>query len=326
MKKLLSLIIGVCVLMIVILAAAGLYGFTLLQPVNSQDNKKVAFVVTKGQSVTAIGQKLTVAQLLKNPYVFRFIVWKDKLNNKIQAGSFMLSPSMTPAEIAQELTQGTNDQWVTIPEGWRSEEISEYLVNQGFGQFDPKEFATLTKDQEGYLFPDTYLLPKQTTAKQVYQLLRDTFDKKVTTGLAQEIDASGHDLRQNMIMASIVQREGREPSQMSGIAGVLWNRLKIGMPLQADATLQYAKGYDQQSKTWWSEPLAADKDSTSLFNTYKNPGLPPRPIANPGLDAIEATLKPDTHGYLYYISDRQGNIHFAKTYDEHLQLVNKYLK
>jgi UPF0755 protein len=326
MKKFLSLIIVFCVLAIIALAASGIYGFTQLQPVDAQSNQKVSFTINKGQSISSIGQKLTDAKLLKSPYVFRFIVWKDKLSSKIQAGSFMLSPAMTPAEIGQELTQGTNDQWVTIPEGWRIEEISDYLVDQGFSQFDPKEFAKLTKDQEGYLFPDTYLLPKQSTAQQIYKLMRDTFDKKVTNGLAKEIEASGRPLSENMIMASIVQREGREPSQMSGIAGVLWNRLKIGMPLQADATLQYTKGYDKQSKTWWPEALAVDKESTSLFNTYKNPGLPPRPIANPGLDAIEATLNPDTHGYLYYISDRQGNIHFAKTYDEHLKLVNQYLR
>ena len=127
-------------------------------------------------------------------------------------------------------------------------------------------------------------------------------------------------------MASILEREAKGYEQMRQVAGVLWHRIDIGMPLQADATLQYVKGYNKTEDSWWVTPLSEDKQLKSAFNTYQNPGLPPAPIANPGIDSIKAALNPIPTTYNFYIHDRQGILHFATTLEEHNQNVQKYLR
>lgn len=318
---------GVFLLILIIsIAGAGYYIYDQLQPADSQIKIASSFVVPKGQAVSVIANRLQDAGIIKNPLAFRLLVKLQKLENKIQAGSFELSPSLTLDQVALELTEGTNDVWVTIPEGWRAEEIAEMLEKQGLSDFDKTEFINLAAADEGYLFPDTYLIPKLSTSQSLYNLLTNTFDKKVTQGLSQELAASSHSLAENMIMASIVEREARGYEQMRHVAGILWHRLDINMALQADATIQYAKGYSQIEKSWWVTPSASDRTFQSPFNTYLSPGLPPHPIANPGLEAIKATLDPVRTDDLFYIHDRQGGLHYAKTLEEHNQNVQQYLR
>ena len=127
-------------------------------------------------------------------------------------------------------------------------------------------------------------------------------------------------------MASIVEREARGADDMQHVAGILWNRIELGMPLQADATLQYLKGYNPVEQAWWTPPLAADKSLISPYNTYLNLGLPPRPICNPGLEAIKAAAQPLSTDDLFYLHDRQGKIHYAQTLDDHNLNVDRYLR
>lgn len=284
------------------------------------------FVVPQGQAISIIGNRLAEAGLIKNPLIFRLIVKTEDIAGDIQAGSFDLSPSMSTKEIANAMTEGTYDLWITIPEGWRREEIAESLAAQDLEAFDALEFLSLTKGKEGRLFPDTYLVPLQVSASQVVNLLEQTFEKKVIDGLATEITVSSYDLDDALVMASIVEREARGFEEMRMVAGVLWNRINLNIALQADATLQYIKGYNKAEDNWWSTPTAADKQLNSVYNTYKYPGLPPTPIANPGIEAIEAALNPAATDYLYYIHDRQGNIHFAKTLEQHNANVDEYLR
>jgi len=312
--------------MIVVEISGIWYGYTQTLPVDASKTTKVNFVVPKGQSITAIGQHLKNVGLIRNVTAFRFIIWQQRLEKKIQAGDFFLSPSMNTAQIAQGLTMGTSDVWIKVLEGWRVEEIADMLADAKLEQFDKQEFLSLAKDDEGYLFPNSYLIPKSSTAESIHTLLSDEFDKKVTTGLSKDIDASGKSLKDIITLASLVQREAREPDQMRVVAGILQNRLKMGMPLQVDATLQYIHGYDSAEKSWWVAPLLAQKESTSAFNTYKNPGLPPRPIDSPGLAAITAVLHPQASDYLYYVTDRTGNMHYAKTLEQHNMFVQQYLR
>ena len=299
---------------------------TIVSPVDSNKTQTQLFVIPKGQAVSIIGERLEEEGLIKNSLAFRFIVKKDGLAQKIQAGSFDLSPSMTTAEVAQKLTQGTYDLWVTIPEGWRREEIAESLAKQELEDFSKDEFLKLTKGYEGKLFPDTYLVPRQISTEQLVRLLQQTFEKKVLTGLEDDLDSSEYSLNEILTMASIVEREAKGYEQMTKVAGVLWRRIDIGMALQVDASLQYIKGYNSVQDTWWAVPTAEDKQLNSVFNTYKYPGLPPSPIANPGLDAIKATLNPVDTGALYYIHDRSGKIHFATTLEGHNANVDEYLR
>lgn len=309
----------------ILLIISGIYIASLFNPLNSDQTKEQQFVIPKGQSISMIGSRLKEEGLIKSDLIFKLIVKKEKLENKIQAGSFKLSPSMNLLEIANSLTTGTEDAWVTIQEGWRNEEIAESMVRQGFEFFDKDEFLRLARNSEGKLFPDTYLVPQQISAQQFYNLLINTFDKKIAE-LEDDIDKSGKTLDEIIIMASLVEREGRGYENLRTVSGILWNRIEIGMALQVDATLQYAKGYSLIYKTWWGEPTAQDKEVDSPYNTYLNTGLPPSPISNPGLDALRATINPIQSDYLYYIHDKSGQGHYATSYDEHLENINDYLR
>lgn len=324
MKKKLWVIVPLLIIIISILIGTAILFLT--RPVDSQSQTSQRFVIPRGQAVRVIADRLQEAGLIKNALIFQLIVKQEGLGNDIQAGSFDLSPSMSTREIAQQLTEGTNDLWVTILEGWRREEIAESLASQDLSEFSAEEFLDLTKGTEGRLFPDTYLIPREITAKQVVSLLEQTFERKVLAGLEKEIAASAYDFEDALIMASIVEREARGEAELRMVAGILWNRIEIGMALQADATLQYVKGYNATEKTWWSPPTAADKKLTSIYNTYRYPGLPPQPIANPSLAAIQAALNPAQTDYFYYLHDRTGKAHYAVTLDEHNANINAYLR
>jgi UPF0755 protein len=185
---------------------------------------------------------------------------------------------------------------------------------------------TLTEGLEGRLFPDTYLIAKESTAETIVSLLLNTFEQKVLIGFADEIAAAKRDFDQVLILASIVEREARGLEEMRHVAGILENRLELGMALQADATLQYIKGYNPSTESWWSPPRAADKNLESPFNTYLYPGLPPQPITNPGLLAISASLKPLETDNLYYLHGADGEIHYAHSLEVHNANVRRYLR
>ncbi|MBW7955563.1 endolytic transglycosylase MltG [Patescibacteria group bacterium] len=326
MKVLKFLIIG----LILIGIAAGVAGVVLvkqmLQPVNSGSTEVVRFVVPKGQSISRIGERLAEEGLIKHPLVFRGVVRQLGAENQIQAGSFELTAAMTPAELIEAMTQGTDDTWVTLLEGWRREEMAESLAELELPNYDEAEFLELTAGKEGYLFPDTYLVQRSIATEDIVNLLLATFDKKVETDLAAQIAASGKPLDEIVTIASLIQREAKGDQQMRLVSGVLWNRIDIGMALNVDATLQYLKGYSQSQQSWWVPPLAVDKEIESPYNTYKYAGLPPAPIANPGLDAIKAALNPTDTTYLYYLHDNQGGIHFGETLQQHNANVQRYLR
>jgi UPF0755 protein len=315
-------------LMTVLLMAAGLVGavaFKALQPVDPQSDVTVQFVIPKGQSVARITERLQEEGLIKYSLALRYLIWRNDLSSKIQAGTFELSPAETPEEIMRKLTTGTNDIWVTIPEGKRMEEVVEYFSD--FSEFDKEEFLELAQGDEGYLFPDTYLFPALADAKTVHTQLRSTFDKVVKENqLDAKAKKSGATLEKAVIMASILEREARTLEDMKIVAGILYNRLQSGMPLQVDATMQYAKGVNAKTGQWWDQPLAADKEIDSPYNTYKVNGLPPGPISNPGLNALKAAVEPTASDYVFYITDNNGRMHYAETYDEHLKNVNLYLR
>lgn len=298
----------------------------LFQPRSLSNPQKVRFVIPKGQALAIIASRLEAEKLIKNAWIFRLAIYKNRLANKIQAGSFELSANMSTWEIAQALTVGTNDFWLTLPEGWRREEIAESIAKQGLDHFEVEEFLNLSKGLEGQLFPDTYLVPREITSAQLLSLLRNTFASKVTTGLSDELAASKLSLNEVLTLASLVQRESANDAEMALVAQILLNRLAIKMPLQVDATLQYIKGSGGTEVSWWRTPFAEDKQLDSLYNTYKYAGLPPGPICNPGLAAIRAVLTPTPTTALFYLHDQNGKIHLANTLQEHNANVNKYLR
>lgn len=326
MKKFL---LGIFVLLVLgALATAG-FVYTLFQPVNSTQTELQRFTVPKGQAISVIGQRLTDQGLIKHPLVFRFIVQQQNLQNQIQAGSFEVSPAMSPAEIAQVLTEGTDDVWITVVEGWRVEEIADMLERQDLPEFDKDAFLLEATKLEGYLYPDTYLVPKLATSETLLNLFTTTFELKIEQALADEIaaaEAEGKSLEEAVIMASLLEREAQGFEDMQHVAGILQNRLDIDMALQVDATMQYVNGYDPIQDSWWVPPTAADKQLDSPYNTYQVTGLPPAPIANPGQDAIRAALDPLDTPHFFYIHDRQGMMHYAEDLAGHNANVDRYLR
>lgn len=321
------------VLLILVPAIAiGLAGATIawwaLQPADAAAAENKTFTIAPGTSTTAIANKLESEGLIRSAYAFKFVVWKDKLTNKIQAGSFQLNASDTPAEIATALTQGTEDVWVTVREGLRATEIGE-LLDQELENFDSTstDFAELCLENEGYLFPETYLVPREYSTASMCNYLRAQFDLVMTEEWQQAIESQGWTQREIVTLASIIEREARNPADMKIVSGILRNRLEIGMPLQVDATLQYAKGYNESTKSWWSPPTAADKAVDSPYNSYTNTGLTPGPISNPGKNALEAAIFPTANDNLYYISNSDGSeMHYAETYEQHMVNIDRYLR
>jgi UPF0755 protein len=322
----LKIILGVLGVGILIVLGVVGWVYSQLQPANSADTAQKRFVIAKGQSVIKTAQTLQEAGLIKNAQVFRFYAQYKKLDVNMQAGSYELSPNLTTEQIAEKLTQGSEDIWVTLLEGWRVEEVAEYLAEQDLPEFDATEFAQMADESEGTIFPDSYLVPRESSAEQLYDLFVNTFEKKVLIGLEDEVAASGKDISEVVTLASIVEREGRSFEDMRHVAGILQNRIDLGMPLQADATLQYIAGKDKETGKWWEQPSIEVKKSTSLYNTYMNPDLPPAPICNPGLNAIKAVLDPVPSDDLFYIHTPSGEAYYAETLEEHNANIDKYLR
>jgi UPF0755 protein len=300
-----------------------------LQPVSS-NSESTSFIVNKGQSIDGIGQALAAAHLIRSPLIFKLVIVQNNLGKKIQAGTFKLSGSMSTPEIAQNLTHGIEQGvTVTLLEGWRREEFATALKQAYLSKglpFDSNQFLTLTKDKEGYLYPDTYEFPLNASESAIVDRLTATFNDHVTVGLAQAIKDSHKSLTDVIILASLVEREARSDTARQMVAGILNNRLTAGWPLQIDATVQYVIGYDKADQTWWKPPLALDTKIQSPYNTYLNPGLPPGPICSPSLSSINAVLNPTPSDYWFYLTGNDNQMHYAKTVSEHNQNIAKYLK
>lgn len=293
-----------------------------ISPADKEDTANKVFIIKRGDDVRTIAKNLQNNGLIRDPIAFFLYVRFGGLQKNIQSGDFRLSPSQDLKSIASTLTHGTLDVWLTTLEGWRNEEIAILLAQK----LNVPETEFLKYAKEGYMFPDTYLVPKDATAGAVVNLFINNFNKKVKTGIINQVQQKGMALNDVVIVASMVEREARYDSDRPIVASIILNRLKLGMKLDVDATVQYALGYQSDGKTWWKKDLTLDDLSiNSAYNTYKNNGLPPAPVANPGLAAIIATINAPKTDYLYYISDKAGRIHPAKTIEEHNANIQKYL-
>ncbi len=282
--------------------------------VNRADTKPKIFVVEKGEALDTIINNLAKEGLIRNRVVFYWIVKQKGIERKIQAGDFRLTPAMDANQIAEELTHGTVDIWVTIPEGLRKEEIAE-IMSQKFG-IPETEFNALAK--EGYLYPDTYLIPKNPAAQQIIDILTNTFNQKFTPEIDELIRAKGLTSEQAVILASLVEREALTDDRQE-IANIIYKRYVNDWPLQIDATIQYALGYHAGQKTWWRKITQNDYiDVKSPYNTYLHPGLPPGPISNPGIASLQAVANANekTKNWYYY-HDANGNVYFAEELEDH---------
>ncbi len=304
---------------ILVLAIIGIGSYLVFRegslPVNRSDNSKKIFVISPGSSLDDIIKNLSQQNLIRNRMVFYAIVKQKGIERKIQAGDFRLSSSMNAYEIADALTHGTLDIWVTIPEGLRKEEIAEILAKQvGISETEFNQSVL-----EGSLFPDTYLMPRGASVEQVVNILTSTMDKKYQE-VSAEITAKGMTRREAIVLASLVEREAAGTDDRQEIANIIYKRWKEDWPLQIDATIQYALGYRPAEKLWWTKRLTQDdyQNVKSPYNTYLNRGLPPGPICNPGLQSLKAVAdaNPNTKNWYYY-HDEKGRVYFSEDLSEH---------
>lgn len=294
-----------------------------IRPPSPSSKETKIFVIRQGQDIREIARNLKKEGLIRDQLAFFILIKRLGIERNIQAGDFRLSAGWDAETVAKTLTHGTLDIWITIIEGWRVEEIALKLAQEL--ALPEREF--LKYAQEGFMFPDTYLLAKDASASTLVKILRENFDRRVDEEIRKKAKEKGLSLNQLITIASIVEREARLEEDRPIVAGILLKRLNNGWPLQADATVQYALGYDPGQKTWWKKQLTSqDLSIDSLYNTYKHSGLPPAPICNPGLAAIRAVIESTETDYWYYLSDKEGRTHYAKTIEEHEENITKYLR
>lgn len=310
---------------LIVLSVLAFFAFLYLnnRPISSDKTSKI-FTVKSGKGIKQIAQDLEDNHLIRNKYVFLFYSYQLSLNRKIQAGSFKVSSNLTTKEIVIKLSSGgITDYWLKIIDGTRVEELVDSFPNNI--SFTGQDFATKAKSLQGYLFPDSYLIPEYFTINQILDTIQTNFDKKFAEAKVNATNTKLTD-QEILVFASIIEREARTLKSKQEIAGILLNRFEIGMALQVDASVQYARDSKTIPLHYWDPLKPADLSIVSHFNTYKNRGLPPAPICNPGYDSIYAALHPLESDYMYYITDDDNQMHYAKTLDEHNSNVAKYLK
>lgn len=294
----------------------------LTSPTNPLGEER-SFQISLGESPSSISQRLEEIGLIPNAALFRSYLIYTGMDTQIQAGEYRISPAASPVEIAAQLMDPLPGQaTLVILPGWRLEEVGAALPTSGLA-IDPETFVRLGREQqaEGYLLPGTYTLPRQTEAQALLDILRARFHQAVSGEIETGFKQHGLTLHDAVTLASIVERESVVDGEMPLIASVFHNRLDAGMKLDADPTVQYARGYNEATESWWINPIsAADLQLDSPYNTYLYPGLPPGPICNPSIDALRAVAFPAQTPYYYFRSacDGSGRHTFAETFEEHV--------
>jgi len=313
-----------------------LYQDDLLTP-RQADAGLQTFDIAPGETVNLITFRLQEDGLIRNADALRLYLIYAGLDTRIQAGRYQLSAAQSALEIAQQLREAVPNELIFgVLAGWRAEEIAASLPYSGLN-ITPEQFLLVVYQPglsglpepwrsmvslEGFLMPGQYPVERSISAEELILPMLMHFDQEVGDDLRQRYAAQGLDVREAVILASIVEREAVMQDEQAVIASVFLNRLQQGMRLESDPTVQYAVGYDAGRGGWWVNPLtAADLAIDSPYNTYRVYGLPPGPIANPGLQALQAVAYPAQTNYFYFRArcDGSGRHAFAVTYEEHLQ-------
>jgi len=291
-------------------------------------------LVLPGESAEVVIDRLAGAGILHDKMLLRIYLSYYGLDTQIQAGRYALTGEMSIVQIAEALQLAiVNQERLTVPEGWRMEQIADALPSTGIA-FSAEEFLEAAHDSakleavlgidakstEGFLFPETYALGAGTSADELVGTMLSTFDERITPDLRNGFKEEGLSLQQAVVLASIVEREAIVPDERRLIAGVFLNRLREGMRLEADPTVQYALG-QQDGGGWWKAPLTlADLELDSPYNTYLYSGLPPAPIASPGLSSLQAVADPAQTEFFFFRAacDGSGRHLFAVSFDEHV--------
>jgi len=304
------------------------------RPVDAASAATVRIFIPAGSPVESIGEILHRGGVIRHPLVFRALVEWMGVSTRLRAGEYDLSPAMNLREIIRRLVRGEVVTYsFTVPEGFTVEQIADLLARLGLADREkflqaasrpelapcpPPRPHLVRYALEGYLFPDTYRVPRGTSEPELVSLMVRRFQEIWQGELGEKARAQGISVHDVVTLASIVEKETQVPDERPVVAGVFWNRLRRGMPLQADPTVLYALG--KVGGTLLRRDLQVD----SPYNTYLYAGLPPGPIANPGQAALRAAVEPAATDYLYFVARGDGTHHFSRTLREHLQAVRRY--
>lgn len=303
----------------------------------SSSSDVVLFTIEEGQGVNEISRNLKSEGLIVDSYTFEMYLWLRRFESKLQAGEYALPKNANAIQLTSQIIKGvgaSNETVIKIPEGWTAQDIANYLDTEKHvvskdrflaaarvtdsrailpdATFDFLESKPSAVDLEGYLFPDTYRIYKDADSADILEKMLMNFGQKLTPDLRKDIEKSGMTLHEVLTLASIVQNEVQTAEDMKFAAGIFLKRLEMGKPLESDATVNYI------TKKGTTRPSLDDLQTNSPYNTYKNAGLPPGPICNPGLQAIEAVVRPRTSPYLYFLTTPDGRVIYSETFEEHL--------
>ncbi len=319
-------------------------------PLNSSDTEDRLFLIERGQNLFQISGNLE-KQVIKDRFSFNLYVFLKGGAGRLQAGEYAFNPSMSIARIADKIISGdVAKETILIPEGWNLKDIAWYLENKGMFQAeelfelvgfplidyshnsDLSELKDFSSDHdfltdkpkniglEGYLFPDTYEIKRNSSLEEIVRKILDNFGKKLSGELREEIKRQEKTIFEIITIASLIEKEVKTPEEKKIVSGILWKRLKNKIPLQVDATINYITG----KKT--TKVLIQETKIDSPYNTYKYGGLPLGPICNPGIESIISALYPESSEYSYYLSTSEGETLFSKTLEEHNLKKAQYLK
>lgn len=319
-----------------VLLGAGLFlAFGTSHTIERSDRdagENIYMVVKPGTTASEISDRLMQLGVIDSRLRFWWLMKLQGDASKFKTGTYAFTPHMDEQAVLDKLVAGdTTVVKFTIPEGFGIKEIAKRLADEGL--VDEQEFLAEAKDfapydymkkrpnvryaAEGYLFPDTYVIHSDVSAEGIMKMMAEDFDTRLTPALRQQAAAKGLSIHDLITLASLVEKEARYDEDRPIIAQVFFKRLQMGMPLQSDTTLQYLMAGPKEDVS------IEDTKIDSPYNTYQHEGLPPGPIASPGMKSILAVLNPANTDYLYFVADHQGHNHYSQTYDEHLAIVEQ---
>ncbi len=321
MNKSKSILLFIIISLIILFGIGGFSFFQTTPPDYALEQDGVTLQIDKGMSVQAIANRAEEVGLVRSSFFLYALLTYSYDPTSIYAGIYHFEEPKNVFEVAKKLASNDIDaslQRITLPEGITRKAIAE-IAQSKIKDFDTILFLQLSKNNEGYLFPDTYFVSIDSTAEQFVTVLMDTFSLKVAP-YKEKIAQSQFSEYEVLILASILEREANDEVSMKMVSGILQNRLKIGMALQTDASIEYVLNKTLQ------ELKPEDLKIDTPYNTYLYRGLPPTPIGNPGLQAIEAVLEPTPSKYMFYITGDDGQFYYAETFEAHKRNISKHLK
>lgn len=299
----------------------------------SEEKRKIHIKIRAGMSTSEIADQLAEKNVISSSLKFRIVSRLRDYDDKMKPGTYVFSENMEDEEVFEKILNG--EKFVvtfTIPEGFGVKEIANRLYDLDIvdkkdfldeaKNFQPYDYMKKQKNvfysAEGFLFPDTYTIETDYSVEEILNLMAKNFDERLSEEMRKKAEEKNLTIYELITLASIVEKEVKFDEDRAIVAQVFFKRLQLNMPLQTDATLQYLMDTPKEDVS------IEDTKIDSPYNTYQHAGLPPGPIANPGLESIEAVLNPADTNYLYFVADRDGHNHYSDTYEEHMDLVNQY--